>query len=553
MGNKLLPLGIESYEKACEYCYYVDKTGLLETIASYPSGTCLLFTRPRRFGKTLMLSMLQSFFEESSQDKSVYFEDKQIWKNQDVVKQHFQKYPLIHINLKNVIGENFPSLIDKLKETMRKEYARHEGVLPSLDDEEKRFYSSILNKTETQSDLSSSLARLTDFLSKASQKKIVLLIDEYDSPVHYAYDYGFYEPAILFFKRFFGESLKTNPNIQLAVLTGILQIAKESLFSGVNNLVTNTILSKNIDEGFGFTEEETKDILKYYDLEDRYEDVSSWYGGYHFGDKTIFNPLSILSFIQNGGNFAPYWNNTGESRTLASLLVPDSLNSIFPLLNDQEMVTEIDLAISYKDLNGSSSSLVSYLLASGYFSIDKDYGDGFYSLKLPNKEIKYAFQKEIRSRYIDKNQLPVVFQMRQAFEKGDTNKIENLLQEYLLSTLSYFEMNKEKNYQILISTMLSVIFDTGVVKNEVNAGTGRADIFVTPRKNKELAFVIEIKCLKTRTSKERLNQSALSAISQIKEKSYQEELLREGIKNILLFGMSFYQNKAAIECEKIVN
>ena len=548
---KPTPLGIEFYETVATDCYYVDKTGLLESIVAYPSGTCLLFTRPRGFGKTLMLSMLQSFFEKSSKDKSIYFQDKKIWNNQDIVKQHFQKYPLIHISLKNVIGEEFSSLMDKLKETMRKEYARHQDILPFLNEEEKQFYSSILNKNETQNDLSSSLARLTEFLAKSSKKKVILLIDEYDTPVHYAYDYGFYDPTILFFKQFFGESLKTNPNIQLAVLTGILQIAKESLFSGLNNLVTNTVLSKNMDEGFGFTEEETKDILKYYGIENQFEEVSSWYGGYRFGDKTIFNPLSVLSFIQNGGVLAPYWNNTGESKTLGSLLTPDSLSSVFPLLNDEKTVAEVDLAISYKDLNASSSSLVSYLLASGYFSIDNDYGDGFFSLKLPNKEIKYAFQKEIRSRYIDKEQFPLVFQMRQAFEKGDAKLIQTLVQDYLLSTFSCFEMSKEKNYQILISTMLSVIFDTSIVKNEVNAGSGRADIIVTPRNNKELAFVIEIKCLKTRTTKERLNQSALSAISQIKEKGYSDELLRSNIKNILLFGMSFHQNKAAIQCEKV--
>lgn len=314
---KPTPLGIEFYETVATDCYYVDKTGLLESIVAYPSGTCLLFTRPRRFGKTLMLSMLQSFFEKSSKDKSIYFQDKKIWNNQDIVKQHFQKYPLIHISLKNVIGEEFSSLMDKLKETMRKEYARHQDILPFLNEEEKQFYSSILNKNETQNDLSSSLARLTEFLAKSSKKKVILLIDEYDTPVHYAYDYGFYDPTILFFKQFFGESLKTNPNIQLAVLTGILQIAKESLFSGLNNLVTNTVLSKNMDEGFGFTEEETKDILKYYGIKNQFEEVSSWYGGYRFGDKTIFNPLFVLSFIQNG----VFLHHTGIIRGEAKLLV----------------------------------------------------------------------------------------------------------------------------------------------------------------------------------------------------------------------------------------
>lgn len=549
MNQKAIPLGIDFFETVSTDCYYVDKTNVIENISKFPKGTCLLFTRPRRFGKTLMLSMLQTFFEKSKEDKSKYFVDKKIWNNKEIISSEFQKYPLIHINLKNVIGMDFDSLMEKMRECMRKEYERHSSILDSLNEEEKRYFNLILNKEEDNNDLSSSLLRLTEFLYKANGIKVVLLIDEYDSPVHYAYDYGFYDETIMFFKQFFGESLKTNQSLRLAILTGILQIAKESLFSGVNNLVTNSVLSKNMDEGFGFTESEVKDILDYYGLSDKYETVSEWYGGYKFGNSTIFNPLSILSFIQNGGEETTYWNNTGESKTLGKLLSLEHMNSLLPLLSDKKINSEIDIALSYKDLDDSLTSICSYLLANGYLSISENL-DEFYSLVIPNKEIKTVFRKEIRSRYLKNEQIPLVYKLKKAFQDDNSADLEKLLEDYLLSVFSSFEMNAEKNYQILLSTTLAVIFEDAYVKNEFNAGLGRADIVVIPNSQKELGFVIEVKHLKTRTTKERMDISAESAIKQIKSQGYEDELTKLGIKSILLFGVCFYKNKVSIKCQK---
>ncbi len=548
---KPAPLGIEFFETVSTECYYVDKTGLIETISRYPEGTCLLFTRPRRFGKTLMLSTLQCFFEAKDDDNKKYFVDRQIWGNQSVIAGNFQKYPVIHLNLKNVIGLDFDSLVEKLKECVRQEYDRHSSVLssPLLSEDEKCYYRQILEKTASLSDISSSLFRLSSFLNKVYKKKVVVLIDEYDSPVHYAFDYGFYDQTIMLFKQFYGESLKTNPSIRLAVLTGILQIAKESLFSGVNNLITNSVLSKNMDEGFGFTESEVKKLLNYYGLSNSYPDVREWYGGYQFGNSEIFNPLSVLSFVQNGGEIGCYWNNTGESKTLGSLLNLEYLDSFLPLLGGKDIQSEIDIAISYKGLGGSFASICSYLLASGYLSVAGNY-DEFYDLIIPNKEIKQVFKKEIRMRYIKHEQMSLVVKLKKAFEAGSSEEVERLFETYLLSTLSSYEMNAEKNYQILLSGVLAVIFDDAYVKNEFNAGTGRADIIVCPNNRNGIGFVIEVKSLKTRTTKARLERSAMDAIKQIETKFYGDELQKMGVKHILMFGVSFYKNKISVQCKK---
>ncbi len=553
MDKKPVPLGIEFYETVSLDCYYVDKTNIIENISKFPSGTCLLFTRPRRFGKSLMLSMLQTFYEQSDIEKSKYFIGKKIWKNEQIVMDNFQQFPLIHINLKNVFSNSFESMIIKLKECMREEYQRHSDILSSniLNDEEVDYFKSILSKKVSNDDLSSSLSRLSKFLHKSYQKRVIILIDEYDTPVHYAYDFNYYDDAIIFFKQFLGESLKANQSIHLAVLTGILQIAKESLFSGVNNLVVNSVLSKNMDEGFGFNENEVTDLLNYYNLSEYKQVVKDYYGGYKFGDALVYNPLSVLSFIQHGAELSCYWVNTGESSALGKLLSIDNLDSLLPLLNGKPVQSGIDIGISYKDLDDSLLALNTYLLSSGYLTINNSYDD-FYELIIPNKEIKQVFEREIRTRYLKKEQIPLIIKLKRAFNEGDEKTLENIIREYLLSSFSYFEMNNEKNYQILLATTLAIVFDNAYVKNEFIAGSGRADIVVIPKDKKDVGLVIETKCLKTRTTQLRLNEAASRALNQIQTKDYDDELAKFNVKNVIIIGVAFYKNKVAV-VSKIIN
>lgn len=551
---KKIPLGIDNYEAICQNCYYIDKTNIIANLVSLPEGTSLLFTRPRRFGKSLMLSMLQAFFEKSDIDKTSLFLDKKIYESKEIITNYFQKFPLIHLNLKDAIASNYDDSTHKIREIISAEYERHASLLKSerLSEKEKTYFSSILNETASDLDFSSSLSKLAAFLYKDSGKKIIILIDEYDAPAHYAYQNGFYDRTILFLKQLFSSALKSNDSIRLAVLTGVLQIAKESLFSGLNNLVTNSILSTNMDEGFGFLEEETKNLLKYYGYVDKIDQVRDWYGNYHFGNVTVYNPLSVLSYIQNGGVFATYWNNTGDNSILGNII--EKINSsdyLLPLLNHQSISTPIDIALSYMDLSSNPTNVLSFLLASGYLTIDNRLGDFLYSLSFPNKEIENVFQREVSLRYIPHGDYPVLVDIKSAFENGQINKLKDFLEKYLLSSFSYYEIGKEKNYQIMLSVALSLIFKDYIIKNEVNAGTGRADILAYSVKGNMPAFIIEAKALGSNTSQKRLKDSALSAIKQIKEKEYFDELKPYSPSIVILYGMSFYKKRAHIEAEQI--
>ncbi len=552
---KRIPLGIDSYEAVCQNCYYVDKTGIIPSLLDLPEGTSLLFTRPRRFGKSLMLSMLHSFFEESDEDKSDLFKDKKIYREKALMEAHFQAYPVVHLNLKNAIANSYEDMVSKIKEAIASEYERHSSLLESkrLTAKEKEYFRSVMDEESSDLDCTSSLLKLTKFIEKERGKKAILLIDEYDAPAHYAYQNGFYEQAILFLKQLFSAVLKSNPSLRLALLTGVLQIAKESLFSGLNNLITNSVLSVNMDEGFGFSEEETKALLSYYSCPQELDKIREWYGSYRFGNATVYNPLSVLSFLQSGCTYAPYWNNTGDNSVLGAILegMKDS-DSLLPLLTKEPIISPVDIALSYQDLRSTSANVFSFLLASGYLTVEAKLGDFLCSLRLPNKEIESLFQREVALRYTPKNDFPAILRMKSAFEKGDCEALKEDLENYLLSTFSCFELGQEKNYQVMLSTALALVFEDCIIRNEVNAGSGRADIVLYSNKQGQPAFIIETKLLRSNASQARIKACASKALKQIKEKNYLEEIKPHSPSFLMLYGIAFYKKKAHLEKEQIV-
>ncbi len=465
-----------------------------------------------------------------------------------------QRFPVVHLNLKNAIGSTYEDLIQKIRELISGEYERHAFLLESdkLSIKDKNYFRSILDETASDLDFTSSLLKLTIFLEKGEGKKTIVLIDEYDAPAHYAYQNGFYEPAILFLKQLFSSVLKSNPSMHFAILTGVLQIAKESLFSGLNNLITNSVLSTNMDEGFGFTEEEVKELIKYYGYYNKLNQLQDWYGNYRFGNAIVYNPLSVLSFIQSGGVSATYWNNTADNTILGNAIEKmNGFGSLIPLIGHQCVSAPIDIALSYHDLDSGSENVISFLLASGYLTVKERLGDFLYSLSFPNKEIESVFQREIFLRYIPKNDFPVLLSVKSAFEKGNIEALENALEKYLLSSFSCYETGKEKNYQVMLSTALSLIFEDYVVKNEVNAGTGRADILVYSVKPHMPAFIIETKALRSNASQTRLENYASNAIKQIKENEYLDELKPYSPSLVQLYGIAFYKKRARIKTEQV--
>ncbi len=501
-----------------------------------------------------MLSMLQSFFEESEVDKTNLFLDKKIYQNKPLMKARFQRYPVLHLNLKNAIASNYEGMATKIRETISGECERHASLLESakLSAKDKAYFRSIANEEASDLEYTSSLLKLTSFMEKVNHKKAIVLIDEYDAPAHNGYQNGFYDPAFLYLKQLFSSVLKSNDSLHLALLTGVLPIAKESLFSGLNNLITNSVLSVNMDEGFSFTENETKELLDYYGCPEQLDKIREWYGNYHFGDAVVYNPLSVLSFLQSGKIYASYWNNTADNSVLGNIIEGMSeSDSLLPLISSQAVTSPIDIALIYKDLSSTSENILSFLLASGYLTVMEKLSDFFYSLAFPNKEIESVFQREIALRYIPQNDFPALLSMKSAFEKGEGETLKRDLEKYLLSSFSCYEIAQKKNYQAMLSTALGLIFENCLVRNEVNAGSGRADILVYSLKPGKPAFIIETKSLRSNASQARIRNCAIKAIEQIKEKDYLDEIKPYSPNFVMLYGVAFYKKRVHIEKEQV--
>lgn len=553
--KKLIPLGIENFKHVAKNCYYVDKTSLVKDIVGLPITSVVLFARPRRFGKSLALSMLRNFFEISENDESELFKGTSIYQDKETIGEYFGKFPVVYLNFKNVIGEDGEYLLSKLRDCLKDEYNRHDYLLTggNLNDFDKSYFESIVAMTSSKAELSSAVKNLTKFLFGHHHQRAIVLIDEYDTPLRCAYEKGFYDEVIGIFKSLFGEALKGNDDLHYAVLTGILQVGKESIFSGLNNLVVNTVLDEDMEEGFGFTEKEVDALLSYYGLSDRKGGFKEWYDGYSFGNAKIYNPLSVLSAIRNNGKVGPYWSNTSEKGALYDLLGSSSFDfqDLYNLLGNKSVESDVDLAISYLDINKSPSFLWSYLLATGYLTIKEKKAFDRYSLSLPNKEIQSVFEKEIILRYVPTEKTELLPAIKKAFLSEDARSVEYIFGKHLLNALSYYEIGKEKSYQIMLASILSLILDGYRIRSEVNAGNGRSDIVAFPSGQKDPGLIIEAKCLKGKASAGRMEASSLSAIRQIETKEYVREFYGSSVKEVLCCGICFSQRKCKVSFKRV--
>jgi len=552
--KKKNPVGIENYKAVVSECYYVDKTLLIKELCDLPQGSAILFTRPRRFGKSLALSMIQTFFERG-EDNSQYFKNLAIGPYLNRFQSEENAYPLIHFVMKNIGGDDYPSLLEKMKDAVSEEYARHEKDLlssPNLNDIEKDYFQRIERKDVNEIELSSSLKKLTDFLQKCYQKDVVILIDEYDNPIEEARLKNYYAPAIDFFRSFYGEGLKRESGIRLAVISGVLQIAKESLFSGLNNLLVSGITSPRFNSFYGFTEEETKQLLDYYGYASSFEKVRSFYGGYHFGGLEIFNPWSVLNYAFHGV-LDTYWTNTGRNASIGELLSKNPV-TLMSLLNQavspQGVLAKIDAAVDYKELGASTDSALSFLASAGYLSLEESLAPMLYRLALPNQEIQEAFSKEIKGRFLPESDQQIYFQLQEGFRKGSAPTIEKCL-ETILTSFSYFEFKDERNYQALLLAINAILFGEGIIKSEVPEGKGRCDIQIAPKTPGQIGIVIEVKHYKNTLSAQRMKETSDKALEQIKAMDYTEELIQRGATPIFAYGISFIAKKVSVSSAEV--
>ncbi len=550
MEKMLLPVGIEDFKTVVNQCYYVDKSELLERVMDSPDGTVQLFTRPRRFGKTVVLSMIDYFFSDRHKDEKALFNNLKIGTR----LEEQGEYPLIHLNLKSLNGGNFADMLSALSLFIRDLCLENRFLLESesLLAEEKKDFQSLLDGEKDPHKLAVSLYKLTEWLNKSKNKRVILLIDEYDSPLLRAKEYGYYEEAILFFRSFYGNSLKGNGNLKWAVVTGVVQIAKESLFSDLNNLIVDNVIDGSYSEYFGFTEKEVKTLLSYYSLEDSYPLVKEWYDGYRIGESMVYNPWSIINFAKNGGKFKPYWLSTGENSLFSSLLFSNenAESWLLSLLKDKEVYDSVDPSLNFAEIE-RKEALPSYLLATGYLTIKEQCSDGNYLLSIPNKEVATAFQKEVIGRLYSSSNPTWALSLKKAINDGDVDNIKDILEEYIVSVLSYYDFPIEKNYQCLLLGVCATLFFDYEVKSEVNAGLGRCDILILPHSHHKKAIIIELKAFRSKQSKAKFEKAAEVALRQIKEKEYANDIKKKGYKEILSYGIAFYKNKVTVVSESL--
>lgn len=560
-----LPVGIENFEEIrTEGYYYIDKTKLIEQLLDN-RGKVNLFTRPRRFGKTLNMSMLKYFFETGS-DPSL-FDGLYISQNRVLCNQHMGSYPVIFISLKNVDGLSFEGAKHRFMDVIGSEANRFRFLLNSqnLTAEDKEQYLSIIAMADgiyqmNEQVLSRSLKTLSELLNKHYEKKVIVLIDEYDVPLDKSFQHGYYREMVSLIRALFGDALKTNDALEFAVLTGCLRVSKESIFTGLNNFKILSITDSRFDEQFGFTDAEVKKLLEDYHLEHRFEETKQWYDGYHFGNVDVYCPWDVINHvdrIKDDPKARPesYWINTSGNELVKRFIDKagkTTRDEIERLIAGGCIEKQLRLDLTYDEIDNSIENLWSVLFTTGYLTQTGMNEDGTYKLIIPNREVREIFRLQIQEWFkksIFSNTAPLQAFWK-GFESGDTECVENYLIRILSNSISVFDTKarkeeKESSYHNLLVGILTGNADW-LVKSNVEAGEGFADIIVETD-DPDAGIVVELKYVKDFKDMEPACQKALA---QIRERRYQEYLLNDGRGDILLYGIAFCKKRCRAAVEK---
>lgn len=545
--KKPLPIGISDFKRLMDEGYlYVDKTLLIQELIENGTHVALI-PRPRRFGKTLNLSMLRYFFEKREENTNYLFEHLKIWQSEKYRAMQGQ-FPVVFISLKDVKHPSFEKTLESLHRLIAKEFERHGYLLEEnlLTVREKDLYHRILLGTRDQLLLEESLLLLSEWLHRYHKKRIILLIDEYDTPAHAAYVGNYYEPMIDLLRNWLSKGFKDNVHLERGVLTGILRIAKESIFSGVNNISTFTILNESFGDKFGLLESEVEAILADYDLSDKLSDIRLWYDGYCIGSSSgIYNPWSVLKCIAENGALSPYWVNTSDNALMKSLITKgtDDLKAdIERLLNGDIVEKTIEEGIIFPNLERSPSAIWSLLLYSGYITLDAaaSYGTPC-RLSIPNIEVRELYKTMILDWFKSSIHEHKYQMLLSSLIKGDVETFSQLFKEFMLSSVSVFDVpaeESEKIYHAFVLGMLIGLKDQYEVKSNRESGLGRYDVMLIPKNKDQLGIIMEFKKV-GRFEKIKLEEAVVSALKQIEEKHYAQELLDRGVNRILYLGFAF--------------
>lgn len=558
--KKKLPIGIENFEKLqTEDFYYIDKTNLIKELLT-GLAEVTLFTRPRRFGKSLNMSMLKCFFELGTDKK--LFSKLKISEETALCEEYMGKYPVISVSLKGMNAGNYEKALEMAVEVIRSEARRFQYLLDSerLTSYDKEAFIALLQEDMKEGTLCSSLKVLSELLEKHHGSKVILLIDEYDVPLAKAFEREYYDPMVLFIRNMFEYALKTNESLKFAVLTGCMRISKESIFTGLNNLKVLSVAEVQFDEAFGFTDKEVRELLEYYELSDHYNEIKEWYDGYQFGNAEVYCPWDVINYcdalrVEPDAQPKNYWSNTSSNEAVRRFIQESDKASvrreIENLVAGEVIEKEIHQELTYKDMYTSVDNLWSVLFTTGYLTQKGKPEDNRFPLAIPNMEIRNIFTTQIMDFFkenVPKNRA-ALSEFCEALKNGDAENVEKQLTEYLRRTISIRDtfVKKQMKENFFHGILLGILSfgDTWSVSSNREAGDGYSDILVETDDG-ETGIILELKY----ADDGNLDTACKKALEQINRNRYEEILLDEGVPHILKYGIAFYKKRCRVMADR---
>lgn len=555
-ANLPLPIGISDYRLASTEYYYIDKTLMIrDFLDARPMVS--LFTRPRRFGKTLNMDMLRTFFEKTDEDTSVYFKDKLIWKCGKKYQAYQGKYPVIFLTFKDVKCDTWDETFQKIAKLFSDEYLRHSELADSnaCNTEDIAYYAKVVKMAASDNELSWAFQTLSKMLHEHHGVAPIIIIDEYDIPIQQGHMKGFYDQVILFMRNLFSGGLKDNRHLSYGFLTGILRVAKESIFSGLNNLVIYSILDSKYSQYFGFTSDEVREMARYFGAEDKFQEICEWYDGYRFGETEIFNPWSVLNYFGNNCKPRAFWQATGSNDIIGELLThasEDVYDRLHSLMQGNSFLTYVDTGVIYPQILNDPSSVYSFLLVAGYLKAIKSdasfSGDYMCEVALPNKEIAFVYNKEILQKMEQIIPRATAVSIQEAIYSNNTAALKDLLRRLLLQSASVYDTVGENFYHGLLLGLCAMLDNRYIITSNRESGEGRYDISLSPRDNHMPGILIELKA-GSNCSDQELKKLADTALQQIKDRLYGTNMEAIGIKTVFKYGVAFSSKRVEIASE----
>lgn len=544
----LLPcaVGNTSYVEMASECYYVDKTLLIKDLVD-DHNMVTLFTRPRRFGKTLAINMLKTFFEKTGEDTSRFFTDKKVWQCGEKYQSLQGTYPVIMLTFKDVKYDSWQDSMEAIRLVLKDEYKRHPELLKSemLGADDKDYLNRMEKGKLTDVEYSRALLNLTRMLAAHHGRNVVILIDEYDTPIQQGYTRGFYQDVIAFMRNFLSGGLKDNPDLAFGVLTGIMRVSKENLFSGLNNLTVNTVLDDKYSSYFGFSGDEVQEMADYYGKSESMQEIRKWYDGYRFGNVDIYNPWSVTSYFANDGQAKAFWANTSDNEIIREILqglTPEVSDELTRIMQGEEIHAALNMEVVYPKMADGADMIFSFLLLAGYLTlastpVETEFGT-FSTLKIPNTEIRRVYNTEVLGWMRTRSSGGVIQEIEKAIYLGNGDRLQKALRNYMISCISAFDGAAEGFYHGMVLGLVASLSTQYYIRSNRESGDGRFDVQLEPKEKLLPGIVMEFKAIPA-SEKDRLAKEAEEAIKQIDRLHYTQELEERGICTIIKYGIAF--------------